>query len=47
MKEEFIYGLNDAVLTEIIRELTKNNEKTLVTSEQVLVWAKRIKAQRG
>ena len=35
------------MLAEIIRELTKAIEHTLVTSEQLLVLAKRIEAQRG
>ena len=35
------------MLAERIRELTKSNEKMLISSKQVLVWAKRIKAQRG
>ena len=46
LKEQFIHGLNDKVmLDEIIRELTsKSSEQT--TSEDVLVWAKRVEAQR-
>ena len=41
LKEQFIHGLNDNdMLTEIIRELTKAEENTAVTSEQVLVWVK-------
>ena len=40
-KEEFIHGLNDSeMLTEIIRELTKSNENTVIPSEHVLTWAK-------
>ena len=34
------------MLAEIIGELTKAKESTAVTSEQVLIWAKRIEAQR-
>ena len=34
------------MLTEIIRELTKAEERTAVTTEQVYVWAKRVEAQR-
>ena len=33
------------MLAEIIRELTKAKESTIVTSEQILVWAKRVEAQ--
>ena len=33
------------MLAEIIRELTKAEESTAVTSEQVLIWAKRVEAQ--
>ena len=41
LKEQFIHGLNDNdMLAEIIRELTKAEKNTAVTSEQVLVWAK-------
>ena len=44
LKEQVIHWLNDGdMLAEIIRELTK----TEVTSEQVLVWAERIKSQRA
>ena len=46
LKEQFIHGLNDKImLDEVIRELTakSNNEQT--TSEDVLAWAKRVKAQ--
>ena len=35
------------MLAEIIRELTKANESTAVKSEQILVWAKRVEAQRA
>ena len=30
-----------------MRELNKTNENILVTSEQVLVWAKRVQAKRA
>ena len=47
LKEQFIHRLNyNDMIAEIIRELTKAKESTPVTSEQVLVWAKRVKAQR-
>ena len=35
------------MLAETIRELTKSDENMLVTSEQVLVWAQIIEAQRA
>ena len=35
------------MLTEIIRGLTKSDENTLLLSEHVLIWAKRIEAQRA
>ena len=35
------------MLAEIIRELTKIQENTEVTSEKVLHWAKRVEAQRA
>ena len=45
---QFIDGLNDNnILAEIIRELTKAKESAAVTSEQVLVWAKGVEAQRA
>ena len=47
LKEQFIHGLNDkGMLDEIIRELTSRNGNVQTTSEDVLVWAKRVKAQR-
>ena len=47
LKEQFINGLNDNdMFAEIIRELTKAKESVDITSEQVLGWAKRVKAQR-
>ena len=47
LKEQFIHGLNDNdMLAEIIRELTKAMESAAVTSEQVIIWAKRVEAQR-
>ena len=47
LKEQFIHSLNNKdLLSKIIKELTtkRNNEQT--TSEDVLVWAKRVEAQR-
>ena len=47
MREQFIHRLSgNDVLAEIIRKLTKVEESTAVTSKQVLVRAKRVKAQR-
>ena len=48
LKEEFIHGLSDkCMLDEIIRELTTTNNDEQVTSEGMLIWAKRIEAQRA
>ena len=48
LKEQFIHWLNNnAMLTEIIRELTKAEESVARKSEQVLGWAKRVEAQRA
>ena len=44
---QFINGINDDMMTEIIRELSvikKTNEKT---SEQVLSWTRRVEEQRA
>ena len=47
LKEQFIHSLNDkSMLNEIIRELTSRNSNAQTTSKNVLVWAKRVKAQR-
>ena len=46
LKEQFIYGLNDKIMPdEIIRELTSRTGNVQTTSEDVLAWAKRVKAQ--
>ena len=46
LKEQFIHGLNDkSMLDEVITELTAKNNNEQTTSQDVLVWAKRIKAQ--
>ena len=47
LKEQFIHSLNvKGILDEIIKELTiKSNDEQ--TSEGVLAWAKRVKAQRA
>ena len=43
-----MHGLNDSdMLAEIIRELTKTVERTAVINEQVLIWVKRVEAQRA
>ena len=48
LKEQFIHGLNDeCMLDEIIRELTAKNNDEQVTTEGVLIWARRIEAQRA
>ena len=48
LKEQFIHGLNDKLmLVKIIRELTAKNSNEQVTSEGMLIWAKRIEAQRA
>ena len=48
LKEQFIHGLNDkSMLDEVIRELTVKNNNEQTTGKDVLVWAKRIKAQQG
>ena len=46
LEEKFIRGINiDAMITEIIQELTSINNTSEVTSEQVPMWAKRVEAQ--
>ena len=48
LKEQFIHGLNDrCMLDEIIRELTTENNDEQVTSKGMLIWVKRIEAQRA
>ena len=49
LKEQFIHGLNSkTMLDEVIRELTNNkNINQLMTSEDVLIWAKRVEVQRA
>ena len=45
LKEQFIHAVNDNdMITEIMRELTKAEESTGVTSEQLLVWETRVEA---
>ena len=48
LKEQFIHGLNDkAMLDEVVRELTAKNSSKQTNSEDVLLWARQIKAQRA
>ena len=48
LKEQFIHGLNDkCMFDKIIRELTATNNDEQVTSEGMLIWAKRIEVQRA
>ena len=48
LKEQFIHGLNDKCMSnEIIRELTAKINDEQVTSDGMLIWAKRIKVQRA
>ena len=48
LKEQFIHRLNDNdMLAERNGELIKAEESTAVTSEHILVWAKRVEAQRA
>ena len=47
LKEQFIHGLNDMeMLGKIIREITKVKVNNTINSETVLVWTKRVEAQR-
>ena len=47
LKEQFIHGLNDkTMLDEVIRELATKGSNDQTTSEDVLIWAKRVEAQR-
>ena len=48
LKEQFIHGLNDRVmLDEILRELMVKNNSEQINSEDILLWARQIKAQRA
>ena len=48
LKEQFIHGLNDRVmLDEIVRELMAKNNSKQTNSENVLLWARQIEAQRA
>ena len=46
LKEQFIHGLNDKImLDKIIRKLTSRTSNVQMTSKDVLVWDKRVKAE--
>ena len=45
-KEQFTHGLNDHDMIEILKKLTKTEKIENVTSEQILVWAKRVETQK-
>ena len=48
LKEQFINGLNvETIIAEIIKELTTLSDTSEVASEQVLMWAQRVEAQRA
>ena len=48
LKEQFIHGLHDRVmLDEIVRELMAKNNSKQTNSEDVLLWARWIEAQRA
>ena len=48
LKEQFIHGLNDRVmLDEIVGVLVAKNNSKQMNSEDVLLWARPIKAQRA
>ena len=47
LKEHFIHGLNDkTMLDEVIREVTTKSINDQMTSEDVLIWVRRIEAER-
>ena len=47
LKEQFIHGLNGKMmLDEVIREFTTKSSSDQTTSEDMLIWAKRVEAQR-
>ena len=48
LMEQFINGLDDEViLEEIIQELTALKDNSEVSSDEVLMWAKKVEAQRA
>ena len=47
LREQFIHGLNDKImLDKIIRDLMSRTSNMQMTSEDMLAWVKRVKAQR-
>ena len=44
LKEQFINGINDDNIAEIIGELIALKKTNEVTSKQVLAWARRVEA---
>ena len=47
LKEQFIHGLNDkTMLDKVIRELTTKGSNDQTTSEDILIWAETVEAQR-
>ena len=47
LKEQLMHSLNNSDMSiKIIRGLTKIEDNENIRSEQVLVWAKRVKAQK-
>ena len=47
LKEQFIHGLNDkTLLDKVIRELTTKGSNDQITSEDMLIWAKRVETHR-
>ena len=48
LKEQFIHGLNNkTMLDEVIKDLTTKYINEQMTSEDMLIWAKRVEAQRA
>ena len=48
VNEQFIHGLNyNEMLAEIIREVPKTEENEIMTSKQVLAWARKVGTQRA
>ena len=46
LKEQFIHSLNNkTLLDEVITELTTKNINEQTTSEDMLIWAKRVEVQ--
>ena len=48
LKEQFINGIDDEeIMQDIIKELTTQKNTQEIDSEQVLLWAYRVEAQRA